>query len=121
MWNNGFNGEFIGPMGQESIVKSTTRPEVKASGIAGGSPLFHIMNKLMSKFNDLEERMFGAPIAILPHVTYTSESPLAFSQPQYERPFYYYFDQCGRLIFENQSELAFSMPETDRANSRGFC
>ena len=103
MWNNGFNGEFIGPMGQESIVKSTTRPEVKASGIAGGSPLFHIMNKLMSKFNDLEERMFGAPIAILPHVTYTSESPLAFSQPQYERPFHYYLDQHGRFVSDNQS------------------
>jgi hypothetical protein len=50
-------------MGQESIVKSTTRSELKASGIAEDSPLFHVMNKLMSKFDELEERMFDAPIA----------------------------------------------------------
>jgi hypothetical protein len=39
------------------------------------------MNKIMSKFDELEERMFGAPIVTLPHVAHTSESTLAFSQP----------------------------------------
>ena len=63
MWNNSRNDKFTGLMGQESIVKSTTRSELKASGIAEDSPLFHVMNKLMSKFDELEERMFDAPIA----------------------------------------------------------
>ena len=44
---------------------------------------------------------------------------LAFSQTQYERPFYYYFDQHGRLISKSQSKLASSAPETDRANLGG--
>jgi hypothetical protein len=69
------------------------------------------MNKLMSKFDELEGRMFGAPIFTLPHDAHTSELALAFSRPEYERSFHYYFDQCGRSIFYNQSELASSAPK----------
>jgi hypothetical protein len=39
------------------------------------------MNKIMSKFDELEEKMFGAPIVTLPHSAHTGESALAFSQP----------------------------------------
>ena len=85
MWNNGRNGEFTGPMGQESIVKYAIIAEVKAHGSTEDSLLFHDMNKIMSKFDELEERMLGAPIVTLPHAAYTSESALTFSQPQYER------------------------------------
>ena len=77
------------------------------------------MNKLMSKFDEIEERMFGAPIIILPHDAHISESDPAFSQPQYERPFHYYLDQHGRFVFDNQSELASLAPKTDWANSGG--
>jgi hypothetical protein len=49
----------------------------------------------MYKFDELDERMFGALIVTLPHVAHTSESAPAFSQPQYERPFHYYLDQYG--------------------------
>jgi hypothetical protein len=82
-------------MGQASIVKSTTIAEVKAHGSTEDSPLFHAMNKIISKFDELEERMFGAPIVTLPHVAHTSELALTFSQPQYERSFRYYLDQYG--------------------------
>jgi hypothetical protein len=77
------------------------------------------MNKNMSKFDELEERMFGAPIVTLPYVANTSESAMAFSQPQYERPFHYYLDQHGIFVYDNQSELVSLAPETDRANSEG--
>jgi hypothetical protein len=40
MWNNGRNGEFTNPMGQESIIKSSTIAEVKARGITEDSPFF---------------------------------------------------------------------------------
>jgi hypothetical protein len=73
----------------------------------------------MSKFDELEERMFGAPIVTLPHVAHTSESASAFNQPQYERSFHYYLDQHGRFIYDNQSELVSSVPETNRVNSGG--
>jgi hypothetical protein len=46
----------------------------------------------MFKFDELEERMFGALIVTLPHVAHTSESVLAFNQPQYARLFHYYLD-----------------------------
>jgi hypothetical protein len=46
----------------------------------------------MSKFDELEEMMFGALIVTLPHVAHTSESALDFNQPQYARPFHYYLD-----------------------------
>jgi hypothetical protein len=105
-------------MGHGSIVTSTPA-EVKTSGITEGSPLFHAMNKFMSKFNKLEERMFGAPFATSSHAAYISKLAPAFSQPQYERPFHNYYDQYGRLVFDNQSELASSAHETDRANSGG--
>ena len=121
MWNNGHNGEFTSPMGEEILVRSTTIAKLKVDGITKDSPFFYTMVKINSPFDKLEKGIFGALITTSPHVGYASESAPAFNQPQYERPFYYYFDQCGRLIFENQSELAFSMPETDRANSRGFC
>jgi hypothetical protein len=49
----------------------------------------------MSKFDELEERMFGAPIATSPHAAHISELAPAFSQPQYERLFHYYLDQYG--------------------------
>jgi hypothetical protein len=119
MWNNGGNGNFTSPIGQEGVVKSTTIAEVKAHGSTKDSPLFHVMNKIMSKFDELEERIFGAPIVTLPHAAHTGESASAFSQPQYERPFHYYLDQHGRFVYDNQSELASLAPETDRANSRG--
>jgi hypothetical protein len=119
MWNNGSSGEFTGSIGQASIIKSTTIAEVKAHGSTEDSPLFHVMNKIISKFDELEEMMFGAPIVILPHVAHTSESVPAISQPQYERPFHYHLDQHGRFVYDNQSELASSAPKTDRANSRG--
>jgi hypothetical protein len=119
MWNNGRSGEFIGSMGQASIVKSTTIVEVKAHGSTEDSPLFHVMNKIMSKFDELEKRMFGAPIVTLPHVAHISESTSTFSQPQYERLFHYYLDQHGRFVYDNQSELASSAPETNKANSKG--
>jgi hypothetical protein len=106
-------------MGQESIIKSTTIAEVKAHGSTEDSPLFHVMNKIMSKFDKLEERMFGAPIVTSPHAAYISESAPTFSQPQYERPFHYNLDQHSRFVFDNQSELASSAPKTDRANSGG--
>jgi hypothetical protein len=77
------------------------------------------MNKIMSKFDELEERMFGAPIVTLPHAAHTSESAPAFSQPQYEKLFHYDLDQHGRFVSDNQSELASSVPETDRANLGG--
>jgi hypothetical protein len=119
MWNNGRNSEFTDLMGQESIVKSPTIAEVKAHGSIKDSPLFHIMNKIMSKFDELEERMFDAPIVTLPHAAHTSESAPAFSQPQYERPFHYDLDQHDRFVSDNQSELASSAPKTDRANLGG--
>ena len=122
MWNNGRNGEFTGPMGQESIIKYTIIAEVKALGIDEDSPLFHTMVKLMTRLGELEERKFGAPIATLPHdayISHISQSAPAFGQPQYERPFHYDLDQHGKFVFDNQSELAFSAPETDRTNSEG--
>jgi hypothetical protein len=116
MWNNGRSDEFTSSMGQASIV---TIAEVKAHGSTKDSPLFYVMNKIMSKFDELEERIFGAPIVTLPHVAHTSESAPAFSQPQYERLFHYYLDQHGRFVYDNRSELASSVPKTDRANSGG--
>ena len=97
MWN----GEFNGPMGQESIVKYTIIAEVKAHGSTEDSLLFHAMNRIMSKFDDLEERMLGAPIVTLPHAAHTSESASAFSQPQYERSFHYYLDQHSMFVSHN--------------------
>jgi hypothetical protein len=116
MWNNGHSGEFTSSMGQASIV---TIAEVKAHGSIEDSSLFHVMNKIMFKFDELEERMFGVPIVTLPHVAHTSESAPTFSQPQYGRPFHCYLDQHGRFVYDNQSELASSAPETDKANSGG--
>ena len=100
MWNNGRNGEFTGPMGQESIIKYIIIAEVKAHGSTEDSLLFHDMNKIMSKFDELEERMLGAPIVTLPHAAHISESARAFSQP-YWRLFHYYLDQHGRFVFDN--------------------
>ena len=119
MWNNGRNDEFTGPMGQESIIKSTIIAEVKAQGSTEDSLLFHAINKIMSKFYELEERMLGAPIVTLPHAAHTSESAPAFSQPQYERAFHYYLDHHSMFVSDNQSELASSAPETNRVNSGG--
>jgi hypothetical protein len=119
MWNNDCSSEFTGSMGHASIIKSTTIAEVKAHGSTEDSHLFHVMNKIMSKFDELEERMFGALIITLPHVAYTSESALAFNQPQYARLFHYYLDQYGRFVYDNKSELVSSVPEIDRNNSEG--
>jgi hypothetical protein len=116
MWKNGRNGEFTGSMGQARIV---TIAKVKAHGSTKDSPLYHVMNKIMSKFDELEEMMFGAPIVTLPHVAHTSELAPAFCQPQYERPFHYYLDQHVRFVYDNQSELASSAPKTDRDTSGG--
>jgi hypothetical protein len=117
MWNNGRNGEFTNPMGQESIVKSSTIAEVKTRGITEDSPFFDIMIKTMSEFDKLEERMFGTPIATSPHAAHISESVPTFSQPQYERPFHYDLDQHDIFVYDNQSELASLALETDRGNS----
>jgi hypothetical protein len=68
----------------------------------------------MSKFDELEETMFVTPIVTLSHAAHISELAPAFYQPQYERSFRYYSNQCGR-----QSELVSSAPETDKANSGG--
>jgi hypothetical protein len=73
----------------------------------------------MSKFDELEEWTFGAPIVTLPHAAHISESASAFSQPQYERLFHYYLDQYGRFVVDNQSKLASSVLETDKANLGG--
>jgi len=98
MWINGRNDEFTSPMGQGRIVKSTTIVEVKAHGFTEDCPLFHAMNRIMSKFDELEEMMFGAPNVSLPHATYISESAPTFSQPQYERPFHYYLINMAGLF-----------------------
>jgi hypothetical protein len=71
----------------------------------------------MSEFDKLGERLFGTPIATSPHAAHISESTLAFSQPQYERPFHYDLDQHDIFVSANQSELAYLALETDRANS----
>jgi hypothetical protein len=104
-------------MGEEILVRSTTIAKLKVDGIIEDSPLFYTMVKVNSTFDKLEEGIFDTPIATSPHVGHTSESALVFSQPQYERPFYYYFDQHGRVIANSQSKLASSAPETDRASS----
>jgi hypothetical protein len=90
-----------------------------ASGIVEGSSLFHAMNKLMYKFDELEERIFDAFIVTLPHDACISGTALAFSQPQHERPFPYYFDQYDRFAFDNRSLLASLVSETDKANPGG--
>jgi hypothetical protein len=77
------------------------------------------MVKVNSTFDKLEEGIFDTPIATSPHVGRTSESVLAFSQPQYERLFYYYFNQNGRVIAKSQSKLASSVSEIDRVSSGG--
>jgi hypothetical protein len=74
IWNNRFKGDFIDSMGQGNIIMSTPRLEVKASGITEDSPLYHAINMFMSKFDELEGKMFGAPVAALPHDAYTSGS-----------------------------------------------
>ena len=53
---------------------STSKPKVKASGIIKDSPLYHAINMLMSRFDELEKRMFGAPFVTLPYDAYTSVS-----------------------------------------------
>ena len=53
---------------------STPRPKENASEIIEGSPLYHAMNKLISKFDELEKRVFGASVVTLPHDAYTSGS-----------------------------------------------
>jgi hypothetical protein len=106
-------------MGEEILVRSTTIANLKVDGITEDSPLFYTMVKVNSTFDKLEEGIFDTPIAASPHVGHTSELAPAFSQPQYERPFYYYFDQHGRVIAKSQSKLASSARETDRASSGG--
>jgi hypothetical protein len=106
-------------MGEEILVRSTTIAKLKVDGITDDSPLFYTMVKMSYAFDKLEEGMFGTSITTSPHVAHTSESALFFSQTQHERPFYYYFDQHGRLISKSQSKLATSAPETDMANLRG--
>jgi hypothetical protein len=72
-------------MGQESIVMSTPRPKEKSSEIIESSPLYDAMNKLMYKFNELEERIYSAPVDTLPHDAYTSGSArLLVNLPMWE-------------------------------------
>jgi hypothetical protein len=106
-------------MGEEILVRPTTIAKLKVDGITEDSPLFYTMVKVNSTFDKLDEGIFDTPIATSPHVGHTSELALAFSQSQYERLFYYYFDQHGSLILKSQSKLTSSAPETDRASSRG--
>ena len=117
MWNNGRNGEFTSPMGEEILVRSTTIAKLKVDGITKDSLLLYTMVKLSFAFDKLVEGMFGTSITTSPHIAHTNESALAFSQPQYERPFDYYLDEHGRFVFDNQSELTSFAPETERANS----
>jgi hypothetical protein len=51
----------------------------KAHGSTKDSPLFYAINKIMSKFDELEEIMFSTPIATSPHAAYISESVPGFS------------------------------------------
>ena len=76
MWSNGRNGEFTDPMSQEILVRSTTITKLKVHGITEDCPLFFVMIKIMSEFDKLEERMFGAPIVTLPHAAHISELAL---------------------------------------------
>jgi len=92
----------------------TPKCKVKVNGITKDSPLYHAMNMLMSKFHELEERMFGAVVATLPHDPFTSGLAPIASQPQYGRPFHYHYDQ-NRLVFDNLSKLASSVTEIDGA------
>jgi hypothetical protein len=92
-----------------------------ASGIVEGSSLFHTMNKLMYKFDELEKKylMLLLLLVTLPHDACISGTAPTFSQPQHERPFHYYFDQYDRFAFDNQSLLASLVSKTDKANPGG--
>ena len=85
MWNNGRNGEFTSPMGEEILIRSTTIAMLKIHWITEDSPLFYTMVKMNSTFDKLDEGIFGTPITTSPHVGHTSKSAPTFSQPQYER------------------------------------
>ena len=78
MWNNGSNGEFTSPMGEEILVRSTTIAKLKVDGITEDSLLFYTMVKLSSAFDKLEEGIFGTSITTSPHVAHTSESGPGF-------------------------------------------
>ena len=67
----------------------TPKCKVKVNGITKDSPLYHAMNMLMIRFDELEKRKFGAPIVTL---SYDGSAPFA-SQPQYRRQFHYHYDQ----------------------------
>jgi hypothetical protein len=81
-------------MGQGSIAMSTPKPKVKASGITKDSPLYHAMNMLMTRLDELEKTKFGVPIVTLP---YDGLAPFA-SQPQYRRLFHYHYDHYFTTI-----------------------
>ena len=66
MWNNGRNGEFTSPMGEEILVRSTTIAKLKVHGITEDSPLFYSMVKMNSAFDKLEEGMFATLITTSP-------------------------------------------------------
>jgi len=119
MWNNGHSGEFTNPMGEEILIGPGTIARMKVHEITEDSPLRYSFVKLQSEFDKLEEGKFGAPSITSPQVAHTSESAPAFSQPQYERPLYYYFDQHGMLIAKSQSKLVSSAPGTDKTNLGG--
>ena len=54
MWNNGRNGEFTDPMGQEILIRSTTIAKLKVDGITEDSALYYTMVKINSTFDKLE-------------------------------------------------------------------
>jgi hypothetical protein len=78
---------------------------MKVDGITEDSPLCYSFVKLQSEFDKLEEVKFGAPIITSSQIAHTSESAPALGQPQYERLFYYYFDQHGRLISKKSIQI----------------
>jgi hypothetical protein len=52
----------------------------------------------MSKFDELEERIFDAPVVTLPHDAYTCGSTPPASQHQYGKLFHYHYDQNHRCL-----------------------
>jgi hypothetical protein len=87
MWSNSFKGIFTDPMGQESIIISTPRTKENASEIIEGSPLYHAMNKLISKFDELEKRVFGVLLLLCLMMHILVDQPLLW------KLFHYHYDQ----------------------------
>jgi hypothetical protein len=66
---------------------STPRTKENASEIIEGSPLYHAMNKLISKFDEIQRRVFGMLLllCLMMHII--------VDQPRLRRLFHYHYDQ----------------------------